>query len=77
MYSYFITMEKFTHVVPIPTKSSANAVLDQLLHHIGVPNEMLMDGALELNFSDWGRTYLCHSIIQNTAEPHTPKINPA
>ena len=38
---------------------------------------MLTDGALELTKSDWGRTCFCHSIIQNTTEPHTPKINPA
>jgi len=38
---------------------------------------MLTDGALELTRSDWGKTCLKHSIIQNTTEPHTPKINPA
>ena len=73
----FCNRGNFTHVVPIPTKSSANAALDQFLHHIGIPNEMLTDGALELTKSDWGRTCIRHSIIQNTTEPHTPKINPA
>ena len=71
----FCNCGNFTHVVPIPAKSSANSVLDQFLHHVGVPNEMLTDGALELILLDWGKTCIQHYISQNTTEPHTPKIN--
>jgi len=38
---------------------------------------MLMDEVLELTRSDWGKTCIRNSIIQNTTDPHTPKINPA
>ena len=51
----FCNRGKFTHVVPISTKSNANAALDKFIHHIGVPNELLTDGALELTKSNWGK----------------------
>ena len=73
----FCDVSNFTYVVPISAKSDTNAALDKFIHHIGVPNKLLTDGALKLTKSDWGKTCVKHSIIQNTTEPHTPKINPA
>ena len=33
----------------MPSKSDANEALDKFIHHIGVPSEILTDGALELH----------------------------
>ena len=30
----FCSRDKFTHIVPIPTKSGANEALDHFLHHV-------------------------------------------
>ena len=73
----FCNRGNFTCVVPISTKSDEYAALDKFIHHIGVPNELLTDGALELTKSNLGKICVKHSIIQNTTEPHTPKKNPA
>ena len=73
----FTNRANFTYVVPISAKSEANNALDKFIHHIGVPGEILTDGAQELHKSDWGKTCVKHSIIQDLTEPDTPKQNPA
>ena len=73
----FCNHRNFTHVVPISAKSDENAALDKCIHHIGVPNELLTNRALELTTSNCVKACVKHSIIQNTTEPHTPKIKPA
>ena len=69
----FCNRENFTHVLPIRTKISANVALYQFLHHVGIPNKINMDVALEVARSDWGKKYLRYSTIQNKTEPHTPQ----
>ena len=36
-------------------KSNENVALDQLIHYVRVPNDLLADGTLELTLSDWGK----------------------
>ena len=66
---------KFYSRCSIPAKSDVNAALDKFIHHISVPNELLTDGTLELTKSNWGKTCVKYSIIQNAMEPHTQKIH--
>ena len=62
---------------PIKTKSHAHFTLDRLLHEVGIPSELLTDGAKELTQSEWGKSCRRHKIRQLTTEPHTPRQNPA
>ena len=57
----FCNRGNFTHVVPISAKSDANAALDKFIYHIGVPNKLLTDGALELTKTSWGKTCVKHA----------------
>jgi hypothetical protein len=58
-------------------KSHAWHALDRFLHEVGIPSEMLTDGAQELVAAEWGRTCRKHKIYQVTTEPHSPWQNPA
>ena len=58
-------------------KSEANITLYKFIHHIGVPGEILTDGAQKLYKIDWRRTCVKHSIIQDLTKPDTPKQEPA
>ena len=58
-------------------KSHAHHALDRFLHEVGIPTELLTDGAKELTVSEWGKTCRKHKIRQITTEPHTPRQNPA
>ena len=62
---------------PIKTKAHAHHALDRFLHDVGIPTEMLTDGALELTQAEWSKTCKRHKIKQSTTEPHTPRQNPA
>ena len=58
-------------------KSDAHHTLSRFIHEVGIPSELLTDGALELNMSDWGKICSKHHIYQVTTEPHSPWQNPA
>ena len=58
-------------------KSHAHHSLDQFLHEVGIPVEILTDGALELIKTEWGKLCQKHRICLITTEPYTPWHNPA
>ena len=59
------------------SKSHAHHSLDRFLHEVGIPVEILTDGALELIKTEWGKLCQKHRIRQITTEPYTPWQNPA
>ena len=73
----FCNRANFCASYPIKKKSDAYHALDRFLHEVGVPHEMLTDGALELTMAEWGKTCRKHKIYQVTTEPHSPWQNPA
>ena len=58
-------------------KSEAGHSLMRFINEIGVPTEILTDGAKELNQSEWGKTCRKFGIKQPIAEPHSPWQNPS
>ena len=73
----FSNRANYVSCYPLKAKSSAHNALDRFLHDVGIPTELLTDGAGELNQKEWGKTCRKHKIRQFTTEPHTPRQNPA
>jgi hypothetical protein len=74
---HFCNRSNFAASYPMKSKAHAHHALDRFLHEIGIPGEMLTDGASELTKAEWGRTCRKHKIRQLTTEPHSPWQNPA
>ena len=72
----FANRGNFTYSVPMEKKSKAHEALNRFLSVVGIPREMLTDGALELYRSEWGKLYKRHSILQKTTEPDSHWQNP-
>lgn len=60
---------------PLSSKSKAHEALDRFLHDVGIPSELLTDGASELTLSKWGEACRRHKIHTKTTEPHSPWQN--
>lgn len=73
----FCNKANFCASYALKKKSDAYHALDRFLHEIGVPMEMLTDGARELVMSEWGKICRKHKIYQVQTEPHSPWQNPA
>lgn len=73
----FCNRGNFIYSNPMKQKSDAHHSLDRFLHEVGVPPEILTDGALELIKTEWGKTCRKHKIRQITTEPYSPWQNPA
>jgi hypothetical protein len=67
----------YVRCYPMKQKGHAHYALDRFIHEVGIPTEILTDGAKELILSEWGRICRKHSIQQVTTEPHSPWQNPA
>jgi hypothetical protein len=74
---HFCNRANYAASYPIKLKSHAYHALDRFLHEVGIPCEMLTDGAQELYKAEWGRTCRKHKIQQRLTEPHSPWQNPA
>ena len=59
------------------SKSHAHHTLGRFIHEIGVPTELLTDGAKELTLGQWNKTCLKHRIHPVCTEPHSPWQNHA
>jgi hypothetical protein len=59
------------------SKDHAHHALDHFLHEVGIPKDMMTDGAKELVQADWGKKCHCHNIFQKTTEPYSPWQNHA
>ena len=73
----FTNRGNFTQCYSIKEKGHAHHALDRFIHDVGMPTEMLTDGARELTLGEWGKTCRRHKINQVTTEPHSPWQNPA
>ena len=69
---YFCNRGNYAASYPIKLKSNAHHALDRFIHEVGVPVEILVDGALEPHKAEWGKTCRKHQIFQSTTEPHSP-----
>ena len=54
----FCNRANYVKVYPMKVKSDAHHTLNRFIHEVGVPVELMTDGALELTKSDWGKTCL-------------------
>ena len=73
----FCNRGNYVTAYPMKEKGHAHHALDRFLHEVGIPSELMTDGAKELTVADWGKTCVRHKIKQNTTEPHSPWQNPA
>ena len=73
----FSNRGNYVSCYPMAAKSDAHQTLDRFIHDVGVPSEIMTDGAKELTTTNWGKTCRKHKIRQFTTEPHTPRQNPA
>ncbi len=73
----FCNRGNYVEVYPMKSKSHAHHTLDRFLHEVGIPIEILTDGAQELIMAEWGKLCRKHRIHQVTTEPHSPWQNHA
>ncbi len=57
------------------SKSDAHHALMQFIHEVGVPKDLLSEGALEEMRGEWGRIVKQYHIHQRTTEPKSPWQN--
>ena len=58
-------------------KAHVHHALDRFLHEVGIPSEMMTDGARELTLFEWGKICVRHKIKQSRTEAHSTWQNPA
>ena len=58
-------------------KNHSPDALDRFLHEVGIPTELMTDGAKELIHGDWSKLCRKHRITQKNTEPHSPWQNNA
>ena len=73
----FCNRANYVKIYPQKAKSDAHHSLNRFIHEVGIPVEMITDGALELSKSEWGKICMKRNIYQVTTEPHSPWQNPA
>ena len=73
----FCNRGNYVTAYPMKEKAHAHHALDRFLHEVGIPSEMMTDGARELTLSEWGKMCVRHKIKQSRTEPHSPWQNPA
>ena len=73
----FCNRGNFCKLYPMKKKSDAPHALDRFIHEVGVPNELLTDGAKELTLGRWGATCRKKKIRMESTEPHSPWQNHA
>ena len=76
-FQLFCNRGSFITGTPIKTKSQAPETLDIFLHDVGIPSEIMTDGAKELHKGEWGKKCKRHTIHQKMTEPKSPWQNPA
>ena len=76
-YQLFCNKGNFTHGMLISKKSDAQLAFDRFLHEVGIPSEIITDGAKELHLGKWASLCQRHSIRQKLTEPFSPWQNPA
>ena len=72
----FCNRGNFATGSPLENKSDAPHALNKFFHKVGIPTEMLTDGAKELHIAQWSKHCKKHKIHHRQTEPHTPWQNP-
>jgi hypothetical protein len=67
----------FSRVYPMKSKGDAHHMLMQFIHEVGVPKDLLTDGALEEMRGEWGWIIKQYQIHQRTTKPKSPWQNRA
>ena len=67
----------FTRPYHIKTKGDAGSTFHRFIEEVGIPSEILSDGAPELTLSHFGKTCQKYRILQTCTEPNSPWQNPA
>ena len=65
----------FSRVYPMKSKGDAHHALMQFIHEVGVPKDLLTDGAPEEMRGEWGRIVRQYHIHQRITEPKSPWQN--
>ena len=76
-FQLFANKGNFTSGTAIKKKSDAPSALDRFLHDVGIPSQLLTDGAKELHLGQWGQTCQRFTIPQKLTEPYSPWQNHA
>ena len=73
----FTNRGNFAKCYPMCNKYEAPEALHRFIDEVGIPSEILTDGAPELNYAGWKRLCQRHRIKQLRTEPESPWQNPA
>lgn len=71
----FCNNGNYTKNYNMKEKGHAHHALDGFFHDVGIPSEILTDGAKELTLGEWSKKCRKHRVHQRTTEPHTPWQN--
>ena len=73
----FTNNANYTKCYSLASRSEAPQALDRFLNEVGIPMEMMTDGAPELVHGEWTKICKCRYIHQRATEPESPWQNPA
>ena len=71
----FANKGNYSRAYPIASKSEAPEALALFIHEVGIPTEILSDGASELTKGNFAKRCQMHNIRQRTTKPHSPWQN--
>jgi hypothetical protein len=69
--------EGYVKVIPMESKAEVGQALQELIHDVGIPNQLLMDGSGEQvgPKSDFSKACKKYDIVVYRTEPYTPRQN--
>ena len=73
----FCNRGNYSEVYPIENKSDAHLALSMFFNDVGIPSEILTDGAKELTRGKWKEKCQRYEVVQRTTEPYSPWQNHA
>ena len=73
----FSNRGNFVYCYPMERKGEASDALHRFIDEVGIPSEILSDGAPELSYAGWRDLCRTYQIIQRKTEPESPWQNPA
>ena len=73
----FCNKSGFIKSYPLEKRSQAPQSLDRLLREVGVPTNIITDGAGEMVGGEWRAICNYHKVAMKTTEPKSPWQNPA
>ena len=73
----FCNRGNFVKSYAMKKKEHSHHTLNSFIHEVGVPNELLTDGAKELSLGEWGKICRRRNIHMQMTEPYSPWQNHA